>query len=134
MLAALIPLAEGGGFLEQGSFLPFLIMIGVLFYFLLLRPMRKQEQERQSLLSNLKKNDDVLTIGGIYGTVVAVSDKDDEVTVKVADNVRLRMTKSSIARNLTNEEAAKTAKTQGGGSAGSSAAPSTPGSTSIKKA
>jgi preprotein translocase subunit YajC len=125
MIPASILLAEGG-FLEQGSFLPFMLMIAFLFYFLLLRPMRRQEQERQALLTKLKKNDEVITTGGIYGTVVAVSEKEDEITVKVADNVRIRMTKSAVARNLTNEEAARAAKAQGGGAA--------QGSTNIKKA
>jgi preprotein translocase subunit YajC len=82
----------------------------VLLYFIVLRPMRRQDQERNSLAKSLKKNDDVLTTSGIYGTIVNVSEKEDEVTVKVADNVRLRMLKSSIARNLTNEEALKNQK------------------------
>src|SRR4051812_11167321 len=65
-----------------------------LFYFIIYRPMRRQDQERNALLSTLKKNDKVLTTSGIYGTVVAISDKEDEITVKVDDNVRLRMIKS----------------------------------------
>ncbi len=81
-----------------------------LFYFVLWRPMRRQDQERKALLTSLKKNDEVITTSGIYGTVVAVSDTDDEMTVKVADNVRVRMLKSCVARNLTNEKAAREAK------------------------
>jgi preprotein translocase subunit YajC len=92
-----------------------ILMLGplllLLFYFIVLRPgQRRQQQERDSLLTGLKKNDKVVTIGGIYGTVITVSDTDDEVTVKVDDNTRLKMTKSSIARNISNEEAAKAAK------------------------
>jgi preprotein translocase subunit YajC len=87
-----------------------MVMFGLL-YFLILRPQRRrQEQERNALLSSLKKNDRVLTIAGIYGTIVSVSENEDEVTVKVDDNVRLKMTKASIARNLSGEEAAKEAK------------------------
>ena len=56
--------------------------------------MKRQEQERQALASNLKKNDEVLTNAGIYGTVVDVSENEDEITVKVDDNVRVKMTKS----------------------------------------
>jgi len=116
MLHALIVLAEdaakepnpGGGAGPLG-FLPF-ILIAVVAYLLLIRPMKRQEQERQAMAGNLKKNDDVLTNAGIYGTVVDVSETDDKITVKVADNVRLKMTKASIARNLTNEELAKQAK------------------------
>ena len=73
------------------------------------------------MTTDLKKNDKVLTSSGIYGTVTAISEKEDEITVKVDDNVRLRMTKESIARNLSNEEAARAAKAakQAGGASAS---------------
>ena len=54
--------------------------------------------------------DEVLTNAGIYGTITDVSETDDKITVKIADNVRIKMTKGSVLRNLTNEEAAKAAK------------------------
>ena len=91
-----------------GMLLPLGLVL--LFYLFILRPMRRQDQERKALLQGLKKNDEVLTTSGIYGTVVAISEDKDEITVRVADNVRLRMQKGSIARNLTNEEAAKAPK------------------------
>jgi preprotein translocase subunit YajC len=92
------------------GFLP-LIAIALVFYLLLIRPMKKQEQERQKLASNLKKNDEVLTNSGMYGTIVDFSEGEDKITVKIADNVRVKMTRGSILRNLTNEEeAAKQAK------------------------
>ena len=113
MLYTLILFAEDAPKENPGmgpfGFLPF-ILIAVVAYFLLIRPMKRQEQERQALVNSLKKNDEVLTTAGIYGTVVDVSETDDKITVKVSDNVRLKMTKASIARNLTNEEAAKAAK------------------------
>ena len=59
------------------------------------------------LATALKKNDKVLTTAGIIGTVVSISEKEDEVTVRVDENCRLKMLKSSISRNLTQEEAAK---------------------------
>ena len=71
--------------------------------------MLRQEAERKGLLAKMKKNDKVLTSAGIYGTIIAISDTEDEITVKVDDNVRLDMTKASIVRNFTNEEAAKEA-------------------------
>jgi preprotein translocase subunit YajC len=81
-----------------------------LIYIFFLRPMRKQEQDRQALLNAIKKDDKVITHAGIYGTVISVAEKEDEIVVKVADNVRLKMVKNSIMRNLTNEEAAKEAE------------------------
>jgi preprotein translocase subunit YajC len=101
---------QGGG---GGEIFNLLLPLGifVIFFLVMILPARRQEEKaRKALLANLKKNDKVLTTGGIYGTVVAISEKEDEVTVKVDDNVRLKMVKSSIARNLTNEEAAKAPK------------------------
>jgi preprotein translocase subunit YajC len=78
-----------------------LLFLFILGYFLLFRsPMKRQEMERKALLESLKKNDKVLTSAGIYGTVVSVSDKEDEVVVQVSDNVRLKMTKGSIVRKV----------------------------------
>jgi preprotein translocase subunit YajC len=117
MLYALTILAEEGTKQKSpdgglGSIIFLLPIILILYLVIVVLPgRRRQEKDRQSLLSNTKKNDEVLTIGGIYGTVVSVSDTKDEVTVKVDDGTRLRMTKSSIMRNITAEEAAKAAQT-----------------------
>ena len=95
-----------------------LILGGIffIFYFVVLRPQkRRAERERQEQMNMLNKNDKVITTAGIYGTIVSVSDKEDEVTVKVDDNTRLKMLKASIMRNITREEtlkAEKEAKTQ----------------------
>jgi preprotein translocase subunit YajC len=95
----------GGGSLDWTfSMLP-LVAIGFLFYFLLIRPQRQQETKRQAMLSTIKKNDRVLTAGGIYGVVTNVHREADEVTLKVdeATNTKLRVTLSSIARVLGDE-------------------------------
>jgi preprotein translocase subunit YajC len=98
----------------QGDFQLLLLLAPVLFllfWLLVARPeKRRQQQERDSLLKNMKKNDKVVTTAGIYGTVISVSETEDEVVVKVDDSTRLRMLKSSILRNLTNEETAKAEK------------------------
>jgi preprotein translocase subunit YajC len=91
------------------DFLPILV-IGGIAYFLLLRPAMRQEKERKALRSSIKKDDKIITSSGIYGVVISVSDKEDEVVVRIADNVRIRMIKAAIDRNLTNEEAAREAK------------------------
>jgi preprotein translocase subunit YajC len=104
------PVAPGGA--PPTWELPLILMlIFFAFYFIVIRPsQRRQERERLALLNSLKKNDKVLTSGGIYGTIVSISDKEDEVIVKVDDNTRLKMLKSSILRNLTQEEAARAEK------------------------
>jgi preprotein translocase subunit YajC len=113
VLALFALFAEGEGQGQGGNPLSMLIpMVAIFFvlYLVVLRPMKRQEAERQKqLLTNLKKNDKILTIGGIYGSVVSVAEKDDEVVVKVDDNTRIKIIKSAIARNITNEEDAKKA-------------------------
>lgn len=71
-----------------------LILMGVLFYFMLLRPQQKQQKERKTMLDALKKGDKVLTVGGIYGELVAL--KEDYVTLKVADRVELKVSRTGI--------------------------------------
>jgi preprotein translocase subunit YajC len=100
LLAEEAPKQPASPYEGLAGFVP-LILVMIVGYLLLIRgPMKRQEAERNALLTSLKKNDKVLTTGGIYGTIVSVSDKEDEVTVKVDDNVRLRMTKGSIARKI----------------------------------
>lgn len=78
------------------------IFIGLLFYLLLVRPQQRERARRQQMLAAVKKNDRVLTAGGIYGVVTNVHAEADEVTVKVdeATNTKLRMTLSSVTRVL----------------------------------
>ena len=91
------------------SLSPF-ILIAVLFYLLMIRPERRKRAELTAMLNNLKKNDRVVTIGGIYGTVVNVQKDLDEVTIKVDENTntKLRMQRAAIARVLASDSAAPT--------------------------
>lgn len=72
-----------------------LILIFVIFYFLLIRPQKSREKEHQKMLSNLNKNDDVVTTGGIHGTIVNVKEK--TVILRVDENVKLEIEKNGIA-------------------------------------
>src|SRR3979490_960920 len=76
------------------SLLPFVFM-GVLFYFLLIRPQQKRQKQHQQLLANLKTGDRVVTSGGIHGLISNV--KETTFLVKVADNVKIEIEKGSIA-------------------------------------
>ena len=80
-----------------------LIAIGIVFYFLLLRPQRKEQASREAMLAALKKNDKVLTIGGVIGSVANISSDGQEVTLKVDDNTRIKFVRSSIQRVLSSE-------------------------------
>ncbi len=100
-IGACLLLAQGGGAssLLESPFIPFLF-IGLLFYFMILRPERRRRSEQSGMLENLKKNDRIVTTGGIYGTVVNVQKGDSDVVIKVDENsnTRLRVVRSSISR------------------------------------
>jgi preprotein translocase subunit YajC len=68
----------------------------LLWYLLVIRPQNKERASRQDMLNSLKKNDSVVTIGGIIGTVVNVTEDGQEVTVRVDDNARLKMRRDAI--------------------------------------
>ena len=71
-------------------------LIFVIFYFLLIRPQKKQQQEHVKMLEGLAKNDEVVTSGGIYGTIVNL--QDDIATLRVDDNTRIKVQKGSISK------------------------------------
>ncbi|KPJ62458.1 MAG: hypothetical protein AMS15_03940 [Planctomycetes bacterium DG_23] len=85
-------------------FIILMVLIFVVMYLLVMRPQRKKERQRKEMLSKIKRNDKVMTIGGIYGIVTQV--KPDEVVLKVDENANVRMhfTRSSIAKIIVEEE------------------------------
>ena len=72
-----------------------LVLIFIVFYFLLIRPQKQKEKEHQKMLAGVNKNDEIVTLGGIHGTVVSVKDK--TVTLRIDDNVKMEIEKNSIA-------------------------------------
>ena len=72
-----------------------IIAIFAIFYFLLIKPQKKQQDEHKKMVAGLKRNDEVITAGGIHGTIVNV--KENSVTLKVDDNVKVEVQKHSIA-------------------------------------
>ncbi len=83
----------GGGF---SSMLPPMIAIGVIFYFIMVRGGRIDRKKRQDSLDALKKNDRVVTIGGIIGTIAGTSQDGKEVTLKIDDNAKMKVLRSAI--------------------------------------
>jgi len=72
-----------------------ILLIFVIFYFLLIRPQKKAQDVHKKMVAGLKKNDDVITSGGIHGTIVNV--KDATVMMRVDDNVKIEVQKNSIS-------------------------------------
>ncbi|MEA2626833.1 MAG: preprotein translocase subunit YajC [Candidatus Binatota bacterium] len=89
-------LAQMGGAEGPSPIGPFVIMgvIFAIFYFLVMRPQQKKEQEKAQLRDNLKKNDEVVTVSGLYGRVVDL--KGPVVWVEVAPNVRVKMERRAV--------------------------------------
>jgi len=84
---------------------PVLAMVVAVMYFLVFRPQNKKAQEQAKLLSSLKRNDEVVTTGGIIGRIQDAGDK--VITLEVAPNVRLRIERSQIAGISTYKASAK---------------------------
>jgi preprotein translocase subunit YajC len=88
---------SAGGLL--GAFLPFILILGVM-YFLLIRPQMKKQKQHQNMLSELKKGDRVVTSGGMFGTVFGFNDEQNKVILKVSDDVKIEFLKSAISQKV----------------------------------
>ena len=95
MLSALLMTQPQGG--SQNpiiAFLPLGLLV-VVFYFMLIRPQQKRAKEHRVMLEGLKAGDQVVTVGGMRGTVAAVDD--ETVVLRVADNVKLTFNRSAVS-------------------------------------
>lgn len=88
----------GGGF---GSFLPLIIILALL-WLVLLRPQQKRAKNRREMLSRLEVGDEVVMSSGVYGRIASFDEQ--TVFVDIADNVRVKVTRDSIAERITYHE------------------------------
>ena len=101
-LAAQAP-APGIGGGNWINMMAWMIPIFVIMYVIMIRPQKIKDRERKEMLSKLKKNDRIVTIGGIHGTVANVKDKEIVLKVDESNNLKLRLARSAIAKILTEE-------------------------------
>ena len=87
------------------QFIP-LILIFVIFYFFLIRPQQKRVKDHKFMVESLKRGDEVITSGGIIGTVERVME-DDRIEVIIGDNLKVQIIKSTITSQLKKEEIKK---------------------------
>ena len=87
------PLLDAGG--GQYMFFITLALVFLIFYFLLIRPQRKEQKEREALIANVKKGDKIITIGGIHGMVSLTKEK--TVVIKVDEGCKIEISRSAIA-------------------------------------
>ena len=83
--------AQGGGFT---AFIPLILMFAI-FYFLLIRPQQTKAKKHREVLDSLKRDDMVVTTGGIHGKITGITDT--IVTIEIANNVRIKVSKGNIA-------------------------------------
>lgn len=72
-------------------------LVFLIFYFLLIAPMRKKQKRAQELLSKLKKGDEIITNSGIFGRIAALDEERGFVVLQIADNVKIKVARSAIA-------------------------------------
>jgi len=92
--------APSAGGNQWMSFLP-LILLFVVFYFLLIRPQQKKAKQQKQFIENLKKGDEVVTSGGLYGKITGLTDT--TVTIEIAEKVRVKVAKSAVAQQATQQ-------------------------------
>jgi preprotein translocase subunit YajC len=102
------PSGEGGeGGIFGGMWMP-LILIAVLFYFILYLPEKRRKQQREQMLKNMQRGDEIMTAGGIYGKITALTDK--TATVEVAPNVRIKVSRQHVSLVSSAETASSKSK------------------------
>jgi preprotein translocase subunit YajC len=88
--------AAGGGNRGFMILVIYIVSFGLIAWFLLIKPQRRMQQQHQQMLSSLKRNDEVMTEGGIIGTVVHMAE--DRVTLKTGENTRIVVARGKVAR------------------------------------
>ncbi|MBL6919987.1 MAG: preprotein translocase subunit YajC [Puniceicoccaceae bacterium] len=102
-ISIILPLAQGtsgGGGL--GQFLP-IILLFVGMWFLIIAPQRKRQKAHDKMLSELQTGDEIITSGGVYGTITNV--KEDRFVVRIADSTKIELGKGFVSNKVTSSEA-----------------------------
>ena len=97
------PASPGGGLM---AFAP-MIFVFVIFYFLLIAPMRKKQKKTQEMLAKLKKGDEVVTGGGLFGRVTALDEERGFVILQISDNTKVKVLRSAVAGLAAEPDTAK---------------------------
>lgn len=101
MSPVILPLLQAEGGQPQPSMLtallPFVLII-VVMYFLMIRPQQKRQKAHQAMLAALKSGDEVVTMGGVYGTIAGIDEKENTVWLKIANEVKIKVERGAITR------------------------------------
>jgi preprotein translocase subunit YajC len=96
--------APGGesGANPMAMWLP-IILIFAIMYFLIFRPQAKKQKQQRMMLDSLQKGDNIVTVGGIYGTIVGIKEKENSIIVKISENTKVELSRGSVAKVLGKE-------------------------------
>ncbi|MGH2629214.1 MAG: preprotein translocase subunit YajC [Actinomycetota bacterium] len=94
---------DSGGGSSLVAFLPLLVMGGI-FYFLLIRPQQRRAKAQRALLQSVDVGDEIVTTAGVYGTVTGIDDVDDVITVEIAPGTRIRMVRAGVGRIVSEDD------------------------------
>lgn len=95
LLGGCVPAGETNGTTDVWTFVIFLALMFGMFYFVMVRPQRKRQQEHQKLVAELKRGDRVVTAGGIHGVIESTNE--DSIVIKVESGATIRLTRGSVA-------------------------------------
>ena len=87
--------AEGGGAGGLLGMLPMFVMLGLVFWFMIIRPQKKQQDQRKTMLAAVKRGDQIITSGGLFATVKDV--KADRVVATIAENIKVEIALSAVS-------------------------------------
>ncbi len=91
----------------QPSMMPTILMLVAMFailYFFMIRPQQKKQKEIQKFRNSLTVGQDIVTIGGMHGTIKSINDADNTVTIEVATGVKIKFAKAAIVPNYSDQE------------------------------
>ena len=83
---------------------PAAVLIGGVFYFLLIRPQQRRAKAQQALVRSAEVGDEIVTTSGIFGTIFDIDEEDDVLTVEIAPGTRIRMVRAGIGRRITEDD------------------------------
>ena len=107
MILSLVLLAGGSGGGQQGSpwgfFMPIIIIFAIM-YFLIFRPQMKKQKQQKQMIESIKKGDKIVTVGGIFGTIAGIKEKEGTLIIKISDNTKVELARTSVAKVLGAEQ------------------------------
>ncbi len=102
LLSVVLLQSQGGG--GMGGLIVPMVLIFAVMYFLIFRPQAKKQKQQQAMINALQKGDKIVTAGGIYGTIVGLKENEKTLLIEIAEKVKVKITRTSVARKVEPEK------------------------------